>query len=77
MQLDLYYNACRYDLLCLEGIARSLRIFIGTEATPVFKLSSVPNGSMLQMHVKKEVMEFDQAGLFYTTVLLSNSLLYI
>ncbi|XP_051206460.1 phenylalanine--tRNA ligase beta subunit, cytoplasmic [Lolium perenne] len=49
--------ANRYDLLCLEGIARSLRIFIGTEATPVFKLSSVPNGSMLQMHVKKETSQ--------------------
>eukprot|EP00038_Savillea_parva_P008249 m.175668 g.175668 ORF g.175668 m.175668 type:complete len:603 (-) comp14035_c0_seq1:86-1894(-) len=30
--------ANRYDLLCLEGIARALRIFLGKEASPVYKL---------------------------------------
>lgn len=27
--------ANRYDLLCMEGFARAIRIFIGTEAPPV------------------------------------------
>lgn len=49
-------NACRYDLLCFEGLARALRVFTGTEASPVFQVSSIPRGSMLQMHVKPEVM---------------------
>uniref|UniRef100_A0A7S2WJX4 phenylalanine--tRNA ligase n=1 Tax=Mucochytrium quahogii TaxID=96639 RepID=A0A7S2WJX4_9STRA len=29
--------ANRYDLLCLEGLVRSLRVFLGLEAAPVFK----------------------------------------
>lgn len=48
-------NACRYDLLCLEGLARALRIFTGTEATPMYKISCIPRDSMLQMHVKPQV----------------------
>ena len=27
--------ANRYDLLCLEGLSRALRVFLGKEATPV------------------------------------------
>ncbi|XP_073005660.1 phenylalanine--tRNA ligase beta subunit, cytoplasmic [Typha latifolia] len=46
--------ANRYDLLCLEGIARALRIFIGEEKTPVFKVSDIPPNSMLRVHVKPE-----------------------
>ncbi|CAD6222722.1 unnamed protein product [Miscanthus lutarioriparius] len=46
--------ANRYDLLCLEGLARALRVFTGTEASPVFQVSSIPRGSILQMHVKPE-----------------------
>jgi phenylalanyl-tRNA synthetase beta chain len=49
-------NVCRYDLLCLEGLARALRVFTGTEASPVFQVSSIPRGSILQMHVKPEVI---------------------
>ncbi|EES17722.1 hypothetical protein BDA96_09G049100 [Sorghum bicolor] len=46
--------ANRYDLLCLEGLARALRVFTGTEPSPVFQVSSIPRGSILQMHVKPE-----------------------
>ncbi|CAM0949725.1 unnamed protein product [Alopecurus aequalis] len=49
--------ANRYDLLCLEGIARSLRIFTGTEATPVYRIASIPPGSMLQMHVRPQTSQ--------------------
>uniref|UniRef100_A0A453K0E0 phenylalanine--tRNA ligase n=1 Tax=Aegilops tauschii subsp. strangulata TaxID=200361 RepID=A0A453K0E0_AEGTS len=49
--------ANRYDLLCLEGIARSLRIFTGSEATPIFKIASIPRGSMLQMHVRSQTSQ--------------------
>ena len=30
--------ANRYDLLCMEGMARALRIFLGLEKTPSFTL---------------------------------------
>ncbi|CAL9082592.1 unnamed protein product [Musa acuminata var. zebrina] len=46
--------ANRYDLLCLEGIARALRIFIGSEKSPLYTISDVPPKSMLRMHVKPE-----------------------
>ncbi|THU64374.1 hypothetical protein C4D60_Mb01t25810 [Musa balbisiana] len=46
--------ANRYDLLCLEGIARALRIFIGSEKNPIYTISDVPPKSILRMHVKPE-----------------------
>lgn len=49
--------ANRYDLLCLEGIARALRIFIGVEETPVYRCVDIPDGSMLEMHVKPETYD--------------------
>ncbi|CAL5038706.1 unnamed protein product [Urochloa decumbens] len=49
--------ANRYDLLCLEGLARALRVFTGTEASPVYRLSAVSRGSMLQMHVKPQTSQ--------------------
>jgi phenylalanyl-tRNA synthetase beta chain len=56
MRLTFVANVCRYDLLCLEGLARALRVFTGTEVNPVFRISSIPRGSMLQMHVKPQVI---------------------
>nr|XP_034587096.1 phenylalanine--tRNA ligase beta subunit, cytoplasmic isoform X2 [Setaria viridis] len=49
--------ANRYDLLCLEGLSRALRVFTGSEAIPVFRVSSIPRGSMLQMHVKPQTSQ--------------------
>ncbi|GJN34996.1 hypothetical protein PR202_gb23717 [Eleusine coracana subsp. coracana] len=47
----------KYDLLCLEGLARALRVFKGTEAIPVYKVASVPRDSMLKMHVKPQTSQ--------------------
>jgi hypothetical protein len=33
--------ANRYDMLCVEGIARALNIFRGTMATPTYKLADM------------------------------------
>ena len=44
--------ANRYDLLCIEGLARGLRIFMGLEGTPDFRLAPVE--TPLQMVVKPE-----------------------
>ncbi|GJM95552.1 hypothetical protein PR202_ga12302 [Eleusine coracana subsp. coracana] len=49
--------ANRYDLLCLEGLARALRVFKGTEAIPVYKVAPVPRDSMLKMHVKPQTSQ--------------------
>ncbi|KAG6534248.1 hypothetical protein ZIOFF_008134 [Zingiber officinale] len=46
--------ANRYDLLCLEGIAWALRIFIEKEASPLYTVTSVSPESILKMHVKPE-----------------------
>ncbi|XP_043699622.1 phenylalanine--tRNA ligase beta subunit, cytoplasmic isoform X1 [Telopea speciosissima] len=48
--------ANRYDLLCLEGLVQSLRIFIGLDQIPNYKLANLPSGSMLKMHVKPETL---------------------
>ncbi|KAH0451888.1 hypothetical protein IEQ34_019187 [Dendrobium chrysotoxum] len=45
--------ANRYDLLCLEGIARALRIFIGKEEIPIYKFREIPRESMLRINVTK------------------------
>ncbi|MQL98508.1 hypothetical protein Taro_031228, partial [Colocasia esculenta] len=46
--------ANRYDLLCLEGLARSLRIFIGKEEIPKYTVSNISSESRLTMHVQPE-----------------------
>ncbi|XP_076897370.1 phenylalanine--tRNA ligase beta subunit, cytoplasmic-like [Bidens hawaiensis] len=46
--------ANRYDLLCLEGLVQSLRIFCGVDSVPNYKLAVIAKESMLKMHVKPE-----------------------
>eukprot|EP00249_Psilotum_nudum_P018857 c26990_g2_i1 orf=652-2535(-) len=46
--------ANRYDLLCLEGLARALRVFTGKEEVPTFRISDMQNKCMHMMHVKAE-----------------------
>lgn len=51
----------RYDLLCLEGLARALRIFLGKEKVPDFRLSVSEEDAfqgkkpVLQMTARPEV----------------------
>eukprot|EP00386_Alphamonas_edax_P005948 GDKI01019375.1.p1 GENE.GDKI01019375.1~~GDKI01019375.1.p1 ORF type:complete len:634 (+),score=254.26 GDKI01019375.1:49-1950(+) len=44
--------ANRYDLLCVEGLARALRIFLGIEQPPVFTLTPPEGSDALSMHVE-------------------------
>ncbi|XP_024360082.1 phenylalanine--tRNA ligase beta subunit, cytoplasmic [Physcomitrium patens] len=46
--------ANRYDLLCLEGLAKALRIFTGKDPIPTFRLSDIPRRSVQKMVVKPE-----------------------
>ena len=44
--------ANRYDLLCIEGIARGLNVFLGNQANPTYALTAPP--AKLTMTVKPE-----------------------
>lgn len=48
--------ANRYDMLCLEGIARALNIFRGTTSTPRFTLADMSGKAVQQMTVEKETV---------------------
>lgn len=48
----------RYDLLCLEGLARALRIFLNLEESKLFKCSPIPEDKMLTMVVDQAVSIF-------------------
>lgn len=49
--LKIDVSANRYDLLCEEGLARALRIFLGEMKPPVYKTTP----PVLQINVKPEV----------------------
>jgi phenylalanyl-tRNA synthetase beta chain len=46
-----------YDLLCIEGIARALRIFLKKDISPLYKLKFPPGGEhdLLTVHVSEDV----------------------
>ena len=46
--------ANRYDMLCLEGIARALNIFRGKCPPPNYKLTEIPTDKMQRMVVRPE-----------------------
>lgn len=48
-----YADFSSYDLLCIEGLARALRIFLGKEEPTTYKLTK--NANMHKMIVRKEV----------------------
>ena len=46
--------ANRYDMLCLEGIARALNVFRETAPSPQFSLADMSGKAMQQMSVERE-----------------------
>ncbi|KAB5595475.1 Phenylalanyl-tRNA synthetase beta chain [Ceratobasidium theobromae] len=58
-QLKIEIPANRYDLLCIEGIARALRIFLGKDKPPEYKLTPPPGGpdNYLTITVKPETAQ--------------------
>ncbi|KAM0950056.1 putative phenylalanine--tRNA ligase [Dioscorea sansibarensis] len=46
--------ANRYDLLCLEGLARALRIYLGKDEIPVYTVSNIKREDLTRIHVKPE-----------------------
>jgi phenylalanyl-tRNA synthetase beta chain len=47
--------ANRYDLLCIEGIARALRVYLGKEAVPVYR--TLTPDTLITMTVGKETAQ--------------------
>ena len=48
-----------YDLLCIEGIARALRVYLGLERPVAYKLKLPPGGEadLVTVNVDSEVRE--------------------
>ncbi|KAH9482375.1 Phenylalanine--tRNA ligase beta subunit [Psilocybe cubensis] len=55
-QLKIEIPANRYDLLCIEGIARALRVFLQLSEAPKYKLAYPPSGEagLLTVTIDKE-----------------------
>lgn len=47
---------CRYDLLCIEGLARALRIFLKLDQPPSFTLSTPDK--LQEVYVEASVSPF-------------------
>ncbi|KAK3113813.1 phenylalanine--tRNA ligase subunit beta [Teratosphaeriaceae sp. CCFEE 6253] len=53
-QLKIEIPANRYDMLCFEGIAMNLNIFLGRESMPNFTLRPPPDGQLQTVTVSKD-----------------------
>jgi phenylalanyl-tRNA synthetase beta chain len=63
-QLKIEIPANRYDMLCFEGIAMNLNVFLGRQEVPQYKLKAPADGKLLEVTVKPEtqqVRQFDEA----------------
>ena len=51
------YIPDRYDLLCIEGIARALNVFLGKTESPHYRLVTPPGGddNILTVNVHEQV----------------------
>ncbi|KAI9369970.1 hypothetical protein BJX61DRAFT_120209 [Aspergillus egyptiacus] len=56
-QLKIEIPANRYDLLCFEGIALMLNIFLGRRPLPKYKLAEPPKGELQTIIVKEDTMK--------------------
>ena len=55
-KLKIEVPANRYDLLCHEGLVRSLRVFLGQEQPPVYKVVPPATGAEERwVEVQREV----------------------
>jgi phenylalanyl-tRNA synthetase beta chain len=56
-QLKIEIPANRYDMLCFEGIALNLRVFLGKEKLPKWTLSQPKSGELQTLTIKEEVRQ--------------------
>lgn len=53
-QLKIEIPANRYDMLCFEGIAMNLNVFLGRQSMPKYRLAPPTNGDLLTVNVTKD-----------------------
>ncbi|CAK1355618.1 unnamed protein product [Cercospora beticola] len=53
-QLKIEIPANRYDMLCFEGIALALNVFLGRQPMPKFTLAPPKDGKLLTVNIAKE-----------------------
>lgn len=53
-QLKIEVPANRYDMLCFEGIAMNLNVFLGRQTMPNFRLAAPKNGEMITTTISPE-----------------------
>ncbi|KAL1297141.1 hypothetical protein AAFC00_004717 [Neodothiora populina] len=56
-QLKIEIPANRYDMLCFEGIALNLNVFLGNTPFPKYRLVSPPSGQLETVTIKKETSQ--------------------
>lgn len=59
-QLKIEIPANRYDMLCFEGIAMNLNVFLGRQEMPKYQLKAPKNGELLEVTVKPETQQVRQ-----------------
>ena len=59
-QLKIEIPANRYDMLCFEGIAMNLNVFLGRQEVPQYKLKAPADGKLLEVTVKPETQQVRQ-----------------
>lgn len=60
-------GANRYDLLCLEGISRTLRIYLGLETPPKFRTVPPQDPQQYRLIVKPATAQVTETGAFTQT----------
>lgn len=60
-------GANRYDLLCLEGIARTLRVYLGLETPPRFRTVTPLEPQQYRLIVKPATAKVTETGAFTHT----------
>ncbi|KAF1925495.1 phenylalanyl-tRNA synthetase beta chain [Didymella exigua CBS 183.55] len=56
-QLKIEIPANRYDMLCFEGIALNLKVFLGKEKLPQWRVTQPADGQLQELHIKPETAQ--------------------
>ncbi|KAF1360725.1 phenylalanyl-tRNA synthetase [Lizonia empirigonia] len=56
-QLKIEIPANRYDMLCFEGIALNLKVFLGKENLPKWQVTPPKSGQLQELHIKPETAQ--------------------
>ena len=54
-ELKIEIPANRYDMLCFEGIALNLKVFLEKEKLPKWQVTPPKDGQLQELHIKPEV----------------------